>query len=188
MPNLRIRLWDVATVAALLATLSTAFASMSWISAGKAGGVAGDQKTAALGVMILRLEAVTEASNALVQAQTYLTQAAMYYAQAETAGDEELKAFLEGLGDQSLQISQTRTKAAEDWKGRSESYYAKYEEALNQAAEYGNKSDHRSTAALIFNVSAAMASLMVIFKRWKLLLVYAPIFFVGLYYFVASFL
>jgi len=27
---------------------------------------------------------------------------------------------------------------------------------------------------------------MVIFKRWKLLLVYAPVFFVGLYYFVVS--
>lgn len=179
---------DVTTTAALLVTLSTVFASMSWISAGKAGGQANDRKTAALGIMILRLEALTEASNALVQSQTYLTQAAMFYAQAEAADDPELKRVLEGMGDQSLAISQARTKDAAEWKERSETYYTGYERALDLAQRYGRVSDRRSTAALIFNVSAAVASLTVIFKRWKLLLLYAPVFSVGFSYFISSFL
>ncbi len=187
MRRLWVQIGEITTVAALLVTMSTVFASMSWISAGKAGGQASDHRTAALGIMILRLEALTEASNALVQAQTYLTQGAMFFAQAEAAEDPDLKAFLEDMGDRSLAISQARTQDAAEWKERSERYYASYEAALAQAAEHGRTSDFRSTAALIFNVSAAVASLAVIFKRWRLLLLYVPVFLVGLSYFVASF-
>ncbi len=181
------RIGDIGTVAALLVTLSTVFASMSWISAGKASGPAADRKTAALGVMILRLEAATEASNALVQAQTYLTQGAMFYAQAEATDDPDLAAFLEGLGDQSIQISQARTADAEEWKQRSENYYEAYEKALLEAGQLGQRADLRSTAALVLNVSAAVASLTVIFKRRGLLLLYIPVFLLGLYHFVRSF-
>ncbi len=181
------RLGEVTTVAALVVTLSTVFASMSWISAGKAGGQASDRKTAALGIMILRLEALTEASNALVQAQNYLTQGAMFYAQAQAAVDPELAAALESMGDQAISVAQARARDAEEWKARGEGYYASYEQALAQAQKQGQTSDRRSTAALIFNVSAAVASLTAIFKRWRFLLLYLPVFSIGLYYFVVSF-
>ena len=61
-------------------------ASVSWISSSKAGGEANDLKTAALGYMILRLESSTQTSIELVQAQTYLTQAGMYFAEADSEG------------------------------------------------------------------------------------------------------
>ncbi len=184
----KIRWPDITTTAALLVTLATALASLSWISAGRAGGQAGDLKTAALGFMILRLEAATEASNELLQAQSYLTQAGMYYAQADAAEDVDLQGQLAGLGDQSIEMSDYHAAAAKDSNVSADKYYTSYEYALDRSAVIGGKSDNRSTAALIFNVSAAAASLVVIFKRRWLLGVCVPVFLVGMSYFAISFL
>jgi len=67
-------------VTAVLVAIATLFASLLWISSGQAATDTSDLRTAALGIMMLRLEAGTEASNALVQAQ-------MYYAEYEEALD-----------------------------------------------------------------------------------------------------
>ncbi len=179
-------LHDVTSVAAVLVALATLFASLSWISSGRAGGTAGDLKTAALGLMMLRLEAATEASTALVQAQSYLTQAGMYYAQADSAQSEELRAYLNGLGDQSIELSEYQTGAAREAEARAGSYFEEYDSALERAAISGRISDLRSTAALILNVSATVASMTILLKRRALLLLFAPVFFVGIGYLIAS--
>jgi len=184
---MKLRLGDVANVAAVLVTVATLFASLSWISAGRAGGQAGDLKTAALGFMIMRLEAETLSSNALVQAQTYLTQAGMYYAEADATDNEEVKGYLTGLGDQSIEMSQFQSSLAEEQRAKAQTYIDSYDDALGRSSGSGRVSDYRSTAALILNVSASVASGAVLFRRRALLLVFVPVFCVGLSYFVASF-
>jgi len=183
---IRDKLGDVTSVAAILVAVATLFASLSWISSGSAGGQAGDLKTAALGFMMLRLEAATETSNALVQAQSYLTQAGMYYAQADSADDEELEAYLADLGDQSIELSEFQTTVAREAEARAQTYYGEYERALERAASLGRIADFRSTAALILNVSATVASMAVLLKKRSLLLLFAPVFFVGIGYLAAS--
>jgi len=184
--NIRFGLGNIADVAAILVTIATVFASLSWISSGKAGGQAGDLKTAALGFMMLRLEAATQASNALVQAQSYLTQAGMYYAEADTTNNEELKTYLNGLGDQSMELSNFQTSVTKEAEQKSQGYFDKYTEVLETSAQFGRIADYRSTAALILNVSAAAASGVVLFKKRFLLYVFAPVFLLGISYLVAS--
>jgi hypothetical protein len=184
--RIRIRFGDVTSVAAILVAVATLFASLSWISSGRAGGQSGDLKTAALGFMMLRLEAATEASNALVQAQSYLTQAGMYYTQADSTVDEELKSYLENLGDQSLELSEFQTTVAREADARAQSYYGEYEGALARAGSSGRIADLRSTAALILNVSATVASMVILLKKRALLLLFVPVFFVGIGYLVTS--
>jgi hypothetical protein len=183
---IRTKLGDVTSVAAVLVALATLFASLSWISSGKAGGEAGDLKTAALGFMMLRLEAATQASTALVQAQSYLTQAGMYYAQADSADDEELTSYLVGLADQSIELSGFQTSVAQEADAKAQGYYDNYESALGRASILGRISDLRSTAALILNVSATVASMVVLIRKRALLLVFAPVFLVGIAYLAAS--
>ena len=72
---------------------------MSWISSSKAGGEADDLKTTALVYMILRLESSTKSSTELVQAQTYVTQAGMYFAEADAEENIEIKSYLIELGN-----------------------------------------------------------------------------------------
>ncbi|MEW5826634.1 MAG: hypothetical protein AB1778_07360 [Candidatus Bipolaricaulota bacterium] len=182
----RLRSAKIEGLAALLVTLASLCAALAWISAGKAGGRADDLKTAALGFVILRLEAATEASNALVQAQSYLTQAGMYYAEADAATDATLAAYLSGLGDQSLDMSTFQSDLAAAAQARSATDYAKYEEALAKSARHGAVSDRRSTAALILNVSTAIASAAVLLKRRVLLAAFAPVFLFGIYWLASS--
>ena len=184
--RVRIGFSDVTSVAAILVAVATLFASLSWISSGRSAGQSGDLKTAALGFMMLRLEAATEASNALVQAQSYLTQAGMYYAQSDSTDDEELKSYLGNLGDQSLELSEFQTTVAREAEARAQSYYGEYESALAQAGLSGRIADLRSTAALILNVSATVASMVVLLKKRSLLLLFAPVFCVGIGYLLAS--
>jgi hypothetical protein len=182
----RLRRGDVTSVAAVLVTMATLFASLSWILSGSAVGKAGDLKTAALGFMMLRLEAATEASNSLVQAQTYLTQAAMYYAQADAAEDEAVRPTIEGLGDQSIEMSNSQASLAQEAGARSDAYYEAYADALARGSSLGEIASRRSTAALILNVSASLASFAVLFKRRGVLVLFAPVFLIGLSYFAAS--
>jgi len=186
MNPLRIRFGEVTNATAILVAVATLFASLSWISSGKAGGEASDLKTAALGFMMLRLEAATEASNALVQAQSYLTQAGMYYAEADAADGETLKSYLNDLGDRSHEMSQFQTSVAQEAEAKSQGYYGEYADALDRAADLGRTADFRSTAALILNVSATVASLAVLFKKRALLAVFAPVFLLGIAYLVLS--
>jgi len=177
---------DIANVAAILVMVATMFASLSWISSGRASGQANGLKTASLGFMMLRLEAATQSSNALVQAQSYLTQAGMYYAEADATDDEELKKYLNGLGDQSMEMSEFQTSVAKDSEQKAQSYYENYSEALAKSSEFDKVGALRATAALILNVSATVASGVVLFRRKVLLYVFAPIFFLGLSYLIAS--
>jgi flagellar basal body-associated protein FliL len=182
----RTKIRDVTGVAAVLVAIATLFASLSWISSGKAGGQASDLKTAVLGFMMLRLEAATESSNALVQAQSYLTQAGMYYAEADSADDAELKTYLTDLGDQSIELSEFQTSTARDAEARAQGYFEEYQRTLDEASVSGRIADLRSTAALILNVSATVASMVVLLRRRGLLLLFAPVFFLGIGYLVAS--
>jgi hypothetical protein len=188
MKKLRFNMGDIANIAAILVTISSLLASVSWISSSKAGGQADDQKTAALGFMILRLESSTEASTSLVQAQSYLTQAGMYFAEADSTQDKQLKAYLDSLGFQSLNMSNFYSAVAEESETRAESYYDNYTQTLNLSNTFSKKADDRSTGALIFNVSAIVASACVLFKRKEFLYVYIPIFMIGLYYAMVSLL
>jgi len=174
------------SIAAVLVSMASFFAAVSWISSGKAGGGATDRKTAALGFMMLRLEFSTEASTARVQAQTYLTQAGMYYAYADRENDENVKRYLENLGDTSWAMSNFYLGVAENRENKAQSYYDDYEGALEDAAALSESSSYRSTGALIFNMSAIVASCGVILKRMEILYVYIPIFAFGICYLVLS--
>lgn len=174
------------SIAAVLVAIASFFAAVSWISSGKAGGGATDRKTAALGFMILRLESSTEASTARVQVQTYLTQAGMYYAYADRENDENVKRYLENLGDMSLAMSNFYIGVAENEENRAQSYYDDYEGALEAAAALSESSGYRSTGALIFNMSAIVASCGVILKRMEILYVYIPIFAFGIGHLILS--
>jgi len=110
---------DIANVAAILVMVATMFASLSWISSGRASGRANGLKTASLGFMMLRLEAATQSSNTLIQSQSYLTQAGMYYAEADATKNEELNNYLNDLGDQSMAMAVAFTSKASGMPFRS---------------------------------------------------------------------
>lgn len=175
-------------IAAVLVVIASMFAAVCWITSGKAGGAASDQKTAALGFMMLRLESSTEASTSRVQAQSYLTQAGMYFAYADKENNEETKSYLENLGYQSIDISNYYLLVAENAENRANSYYSEYEGALVTAATLGTVSDYRSTGALVFNVSATLASFGVLLKRKEIFLVYFPTAGIGFIYLIMSLL
>ena len=177
---------DITTIAAVLATIASLFAAMSWITSGKAAGDAGDRRTAALGFMMLRLEAATEASTARVEQQTYLTQAAMYQSYAASAADENIRLILENLAITSLQMSELKGSVAENAENRAGSYLNAFDKAMEEAGFFGRVADYRSTGALIFNISAVLGSLTVILKRKEVLYVYVPVFLIGLFYLLLS--
>jgi len=178
--------FDIINIAAIFVTISSLCASVSWISSSKAGGEANDLKTAALGYMILRLESSTQASTELVQAQSYLTQAGMYYAEADSADDNDLKYYLTDLGNQSIEMSNFHSSVSQNAENRAENYYTNYSETLGKAKQSGSIADLRSTGALIFTISAIVASTVGLFKRKEIIYVYFPIFIIALSHLVAS--
>jgi hypothetical protein len=177
-----------ATIAAILVALAALLTTVCMITSGKAGGEASGCKTAALGFMMLRLESATEASTSRVQAQTYLTQAGMYLAYAERENNEDIKLYLENLYYTSLDMSNFQLLKAENAENRASSYYDSYDEALSSAATLGQVADYRSTGGLIFTVSATLASLGILLKMKEILYLYIPIFAIGLFYLIISFL
>ncbi len=179
---------EITSIAAILITLSSLLAAVCWITSGKAGGEASDRKTAALGYMMLRLESSTESSTAQVQAQSYLTQAGMYFAYADKENNEETRSYLENLGYQSIDMSNFYISNSENAENRANSYYYSYDEALASAAVLGKVADYRSTGALIFNVSTTMASFGILLKRREIFYMYVPIFAIGLFYLMMSLL
>ncbi len=181
-----IKIPEYVSIAAILVTISVMFTAVCWISSSKAGGTASDRKTLALGYMIMRLESSTEASTARVQAQTYLTQAGMYYAYADKENDENVKRYLENLGDTSIMMSNFYITVAENAENKAQSYYDAYEETIAAVKIPSTVADYRSTGALLFNVSSAVASCAVLVKRKELLYVYLPIFAIGMYYLIMS--
>jgi hypothetical protein len=177
---------NMVKIAAISVTIASLFAAISWITSGRAGGEASNNKTAALGIMILRLESSTEASTARVEQQTYLTQAALYWSYAERATDNENKAILENIANINYLLSVFKGQVAENAENRAESYYGAYEEAMNSAEAYGETADYRSTGALIFNMAAMVGSFGVLLKRKEILYVYLPTFALGAYYLIMS--
>lgn len=177
---------DITNVAAILVTIASLFAAISWISSGGAGSEASSSRMSALGFMMLRLECVTEASSSRVQAQSYLTQAGMYLAYSEKEENLEVKAYLENLWYQSIQLSNFFTEIAENAEGRAVLYSDAYENAMSQTSLFDSISELRSTAALLFNVSAIIASCAVLFRKRFLLYIYLPSFVTGLYYLLSS--
>jgi hypothetical protein len=176
----------IANMAAILAVLASLFAAVCWITSGKAGGAADDAKMTALSTMILRLESSTEASNARIEAQTDLTQAGMYYEYADKENNENIKFYLENLGNTSYQMSLFYLDMAENAENKAQSYYDVYENSLESASKLDNVSGNRSTGALIFNVAAVLAECAVLIKRKELLYVFLPIFAIGVYYLTIS--
>gem|GEM_PF-1115481 len=174
------------SIAAILVTMAALFAAVCWISSSKAGGTASDRKTAALGFMMLRLESATEASTARVEQQTYFTQAAMYWAYAEAATDENTRSALENMGNTSYAMSLLKGSVAENAENRAQKYENAYYEALSSAETVGKVADYRSTGALIFNVATAIASCAILVKRKELLYVYIPLFAIGMYHLIMS--
>jgi len=176
----------IVNIAAVLAVIASLLAAVCWITSGKAGGAADDEKMNALSKMLLRLESSTESSNAQIKAQTYLTQAAMYAAYAEMATDNENKAILENMWYQSWVMSEYWLVVAENNENSARTYGSAYENHLQLAAKIDNAAGNRSTGALIFNVAAVLAECAVLIKRKELLYVFIPIFVIGAYYLTMS--
>ena len=188
MKNSKFKKIDIINIAAIFVTISSLCASVSWISSSKAGGQANDLKTAALSFMILRLESSTQASTELVQAQSYLTQAGMYYAETDSVDDNDLKSYLTDLGNQSINMSNFHSSVSQDAENRAENYYTNFSETLEKATRFGGIADLRSTGALIFTISAIIASTVGLFKRKEIMYVYFPIFIVAVSHLVVSLL
>jgi hypothetical protein len=188
MKHFKVKMSELVNIAAILVTIASLLASVCWISAGKAGSQSDDQKTSALGFMMLRLEAETETSTSLVQAQSYLTQAGMYYAEADSTDDKVLKSYLNSIGNDSIEFANLYKSSASNSSNRSKQYINKYNKTIALATTSGKLADYRSTGALIFNVSAIIASGTVLFKRKELLYVYILLFILGLYYLILSLL
>jgi hypothetical protein len=136
--------------------------------------------------MILRLESSTEASTARVQAQTYLTQAEMYFARVEATDNENLKAYLDNLGYLSVSMSNYYLIVAENSENKAQTYYGAYAEVIDSASSYGKMADYRSTGALIFNVGAMICGTAGLLKQKELLYVFIPIFAIGAGYLIMS--
>jgi len=188
MKKPKIKKIDIINIAAILVTISSLCASVSWISSSKAGGDANDLKTAALGYMILRLESSTQASTELVQAQTYLTQAGMYFAEADAEDDKDFKSYLISLGNQSIDMSNFHSLVSENAENRAQNYYDNYSVTLDKATQLGNAADLRSTGALIFTMSAIVASTVGIFKRKEIMYAYFPILIIAVSHLLISLL
>ena len=122
--------------------------------------------------MILRLESQTQASTEMVQAQSYLTQAGMYYAESDSVDDEDLKSYLTDLGNQSIEMSNYHLEVSKVMENRAINFYTNYSTSLNKAKKLGHIADLRSTGALIFTISAIVASTVGIFKRKEIIYVY----------------
>jgi hypothetical protein len=179
---------EYVSIAAILVTIAVMFAAVCWITSGKAGGTASDRKTAALGFMMLRLEAATEASSYRTQAQMNYTLADICFARAEATDNENLKSYLDNLGYGYITMTNFYLVQAENAENRAQTYLNGYNEALAAASAISKVADYRSTGALIFNVSAAIASCAVLVKRRELLYVYLPIFAIGAYHLIMSLL
>lgn len=175
-------------IAAVLVVIASMFAAVCWITSGKAGGEASDRKTAALGYMMLRLESETAASNYLTRAQMHTTLAEVALARAEAEENVELKEYFENTWYSNIVMANFYAQQATDAENRTNSYYDNYEGALATAATLGTVSDYRSTGALVFNVSATLASFGVLLKRKEILLVYFPTAGIGLIYLIMSLL
>jgi hypothetical protein len=176
------------SIAAILVVVATLLATVCLITSSKAGGEAGDRKTAALGFMMLRLESSTETSNYLTRAQMCTTLADIALARSEATDNTELKMYLENAWYNNMVMANFYADQAVDAENRSQSYYDAYENALDSATAYGKVADYRSTGALIFTVSATLASLGVLLKMKEILYIYIPIFAIGLFYLIISFL
>jgi len=73
-------------------------------------------------------------------------------------------------------------------ENRAENYYINYSVTLDKAKQLGNVADLRSTGALIFTISAIIASMVGLFKRKEIIYVYFPIFIIGVAHLVISLL
>ncbi|MEW6592114.1 MAG: hypothetical protein AB1305_00255 [Candidatus Hadarchaeota archaeon] len=178
----------VADLAIVLVSLASLFATVSWIASSKASGPASDSKTAALGIMILRLESETDASNYLTQAQMSATLASISFARAEATDNLELKSYLDNLGYTQISLANFYTAAAENAKNKANSYYDNYSQRMADAAKLGGVADMRSTAALIFTATAIVGSSGTLLKRREVVYLAVPIFIIAAGFFVWSFL
>jgi hypothetical protein len=177
-----------ANFAIVLISLASLFATVSWISSSKASGPATEYKTEALAMMVLRLESITQASTARVQAQTYLTQAGMYWAYADRENNENVKDALENLGYVSYQQSIFQLEVAENAENKAKIYENSYGEKLEEARKLSNVADLRSTGALIFTATAIIGSSGALVKRREIVYIAIPIFAVASYFLTSSFL
>jgi hypothetical protein len=173
-------------VAALLAVIASLFATVSLITSSKAGGTASDQKTAALGFMILRLESETSASNYRTQAQMDVTLTDIAFARADATDNIELKTYLDNLGYTYIAMSNYYLIVAENAENTAQTYYDAYTEAIDSASTNGKVADYRSTGALIFNVGAMICGTAGLLRRKELLYVFIPIFAIGAGYLIMS--
>lgn len=110
----------------------------------------------------------------------------MYFAEADSEDDADLKSYLNDLGNQSIEMSNFHTSVSEDAEKRANNYFNNYSESLDKATKNGNIDSLRSTGALIFTISAIVASTIGIFKRKEIMYVYIPIFIIAASYLAYS--
>jgi len=168
-------------------SLSSLFATVSWIGSSKASGPAGDYRTEALSITIFWLGSSTEASTALLRAETYWTQAMVYYEYAGKENDENIKRYLENIVDTLLEKSNFYISVAENADNKAQAYSENFSDRLDTAKNLGNVADHRSTAALIFTAAAIVGSSGTLLKRREVIFLAIPIFVIAWYFLISSF-
>lgn len=180
--------YDIAKTAAVLVSVASIFATISWVSSGMAASKAGEQQWAAIGLMMLRLEATTTASNKLLEAQTHTTQAGVYFTQADTYENEnpELAEYLDNYGYFELAMANISSEEAENTQVKAQTYYESYTEALDSSRAFSETADKRSTSALLFALSALIGSSCILLKRKEILYLGFPILLIAAFYLISS--
>ena len=85
-------------------------------------------------------------------------------------------------------MSNFHSSVSENAENRAQNYYTNYSVTLDKATQFGNVAALRSTGALIFTISAIVASTVGIFKRKEIMYVYFPIFIIGVSHLAISLL
>ena len=179
--------YDVAKFAAVLVSVASIFATISWVMSGMAASKADEKQWAAIGFMVLRLEATNTASNKLLEAHTYTTQAAVYFTQADAENESsELAEYLDNLGYLEMAMANLSLGEAENAQENAQAYYESYSTALDMSKTVSGTADKRSTSALLFALSALIGSSCVLLKRKEILYLGFPVLLVAMFYLISS--
>jgi len=174
--------------AAILVSIASIFATVSWVMSGMAGNQTDKYQTSALSYTVARLESSTEAYTKTSEASTLATQAEIMLLIASETEDENLASYLENRWAVLMNMVDFNLEQAKNKENEVLMYADKVSDCLSIAEEFSDKEDNRSTAALLFALTALVSSSAILVKRKELLYVDAPILAIAAYYLAASLL
>jgi hypothetical protein len=159
-----------------MVSIASIFATISWISSGRASSEASDYETSSLGFMMVRLESEFEYYSLCSQVETNLVQARVALIENYPEGEWE---YYIGRAE-NLQLE------AMNAYQRAQSYAENVDTLLDNASELSGMADSRSTAAITFSISAIVGSCGVLIKRKELFYISIIIFAIAACFLLSS--